>query len=186
MVNNLTAKQETQARSLGREDILEEEMATHSSILPGGFHGQRSLTGYSPWSRKESDTTERLSLSLFTFSSWERPDSLCLPCSRRRPPPADDLSTAALVLCCLKEGRAGTPVHLGACTITAIARSGLDTQGSCRGDSREDLGTDESRGRLSPTPALALRCVQSGASLHSDFCSAACELCSLRQTIPPL
>ena len=28
--------------------------------LPGKFHGQRSLEGYSPWARKESDTTERL------------------------------------------------------------------------------------------------------------------------------
>ena len=27
-------------------------------------HGQKSLAGYSPWSRKESDTTERLTLSL--------------------------------------------------------------------------------------------------------------------------
>ena len=30
----------------------------HSSILSGEFHGQKSLAGYSPWSRKESDTTE--------------------------------------------------------------------------------------------------------------------------------
>ena len=29
-------------------------------FLPGEFHGQRSLGGYSPWSRKESGTTERL------------------------------------------------------------------------------------------------------------------------------
>ena len=29
-------------------------------FLPGEFHGQRSLVGYSPWGRKESDTTERL------------------------------------------------------------------------------------------------------------------------------
>ena len=28
---------------------------------PGEFHGQRSLAGYSPWGRKESDTTEQLS-----------------------------------------------------------------------------------------------------------------------------
>ena len=27
-------------------------------FLPGEFHGQRSLVGYSPWGRKESDTTE--------------------------------------------------------------------------------------------------------------------------------
>ena len=29
-------------------------------LLPGKFHGQRSLVGYSPWGRKESDMTERL------------------------------------------------------------------------------------------------------------------------------
>ena len=28
-------------------------------LLPGKSHGQRSLVGYSPWGRKESDTTER-------------------------------------------------------------------------------------------------------------------------------
>jgi len=27
-------------------------------FLPGEFHGQRSLTGYSPWGHKESDMTE--------------------------------------------------------------------------------------------------------------------------------
>ena len=27
-------------------------------FLPGEFHGQRSLVGYGPWGRKESDTTE--------------------------------------------------------------------------------------------------------------------------------
>ena len=39
---------------------MEKEMATHSSILAWRIHGQRSLVGYSPWGRKESDTTERL------------------------------------------------------------------------------------------------------------------------------
>ena len=29
-------------------------------LLPGKSHGRRSLVGYSPWGRKESDTTERL------------------------------------------------------------------------------------------------------------------------------
>ena len=29
-------------------------------FLPGEFHGQRSLVGYSPWNLKESDTTEQL------------------------------------------------------------------------------------------------------------------------------
>ena len=32
-----------QAQSLGRGDPLEEEMTTHSSILPEESHGQRSL-----------------------------------------------------------------------------------------------------------------------------------------------
>ena len=50
--------QEMQVQSLGQEDPLEEEMATHSSILPGGSHGQRSLVGYSPWGCQKSDTTE--------------------------------------------------------------------------------------------------------------------------------
>ena len=28
--------------------------------MPGEFHGQRSLAGYSPWGHKESDMTEQL------------------------------------------------------------------------------------------------------------------------------
>ena len=47
MVNNHSAVQETQVWSVGQEDALEEEMATHSSILPGEFYGQRSQVGYS-------------------------------------------------------------------------------------------------------------------------------------------
>ena len=33
-------------------------MATHSSILAGESHGQRSLVGESPWGHQESDRTE--------------------------------------------------------------------------------------------------------------------------------
>ena len=40
------------------EDPLEKEMATHSSILAGEFHGQGNLAGYSPKGRKQSGTTE--------------------------------------------------------------------------------------------------------------------------------
>ena len=40
-------------------------------FLPGEFHGQRSLVGYSPRGRKESDTTERLTLSPFRQSILE-------------------------------------------------------------------------------------------------------------------
>ena len=31
-------------------------------FLPGEFHGQRSLVGYSPWGHKESGTTGQLTL----------------------------------------------------------------------------------------------------------------------------
>ena len=51
-----------QVQSLGWEDPLEKEMATHSVFLPGKSHGQRSLVGYSPWGHKE-DKTEQLSTS---------------------------------------------------------------------------------------------------------------------------
>ena len=43
--------QETWGRSLGREDPLEEGMATHSSILENAL-GQRSLVGCSPWGHR--------------------------------------------------------------------------------------------------------------------------------------
>ena len=58
MIKNLPAMPETQVQSLGWENPLEKGMATHSSILAGEFHGQRSLAGYSAWDHKESDTTE--------------------------------------------------------------------------------------------------------------------------------
>ena len=38
--------QKTQFQSLGGEDPLEKEMATHSIILPGKSYGQQSLVGY--------------------------------------------------------------------------------------------------------------------------------------------
>ena len=74
VVKNLPARAgnaRTWVQSLGWEDPQEEEMATHSSIiawkipypeetdgLPGKFHIQRRLVGYSPRGCKESDTTE--------------------------------------------------------------------------------------------------------------------------------
>ena len=44
--------QETQLPSLGWEDPLKKETATHSSIPPGKPQGQRSLVTYSPWDPK--------------------------------------------------------------------------------------------------------------------------------------
>jgi len=69
MVRNLPTMQETWVWSLGWEDpwTWDKSMTTHSGILAWESREQRSLVGYNPWGRKESDTTERLSLSLFTF-----------------------------------------------------------------------------------------------------------------------
>ena len=51
-------------QSLGQEDPLGREMATHSSILAGQSHGQRSLAEYSPWGHKDLDMTERVIYNL--------------------------------------------------------------------------------------------------------------------------
>ena len=42
-VQNLPAMQETRVRSLGREDLLEKEMATHSNILAWRIMDRRAL-----------------------------------------------------------------------------------------------------------------------------------------------
>ena len=67
-VKSLPAMQETWVRSLGWEDPLEKEMATHSSIawrIPW-----TSLVGNSPWGHKELDTTKFL---FFLKNSWNNP-----------------------------------------------------------------------------------------------------------------
>ena len=59
MGKNLPAMQETRVQSLGQEDPLEKGMATRSStLLPGKFHRQRRLVGYSPWGFEELDMAE--------------------------------------------------------------------------------------------------------------------------------
>ena len=55
MVKSLPAMQETWVQSLGWEDPLEKEMATH---LTGKSHEQRSLAVYSPWGCQKLDMTE--------------------------------------------------------------------------------------------------------------------------------
>ena len=52
--------QETGIPSLGWEDTLEKKWQATPIFLLGESHGQRNLVGYSPWGRKESDTTEQL------------------------------------------------------------------------------------------------------------------------------
>ena len=49
--------QEMRTCSLGREDPLEEEIATCSSIFAWEIPWIDELSGYSPWGCKESDVT---------------------------------------------------------------------------------------------------------------------------------
>ena len=49
-------------------------MATIPVFLPGEFHGQRSLVGYSPWGCKELKITEQL--------TWKEPEAQALSQAR--------------------------------------------------------------------------------------------------------
>ena len=58
MVRNLPAMQETWVQSQVRKIPWRKEWLPTPVFLPGEFHGQRNLVGYSPWGCKELDTTE--------------------------------------------------------------------------------------------------------------------------------
>ena len=87
MVKSLLAMQETWVWSWGLGDPLEKDST--QVFLPGKSPGWSSLSGYSPWSRKESDRTERLTLSLSPVSSagkestWYAGDPSSAPGSER-------------------------------------------------------------------------------------------------------
>ena len=68
-VKNLPAKQETWILSLGLEDALEEEMATHSSILTWRIPWTEEPGRLRPWGCKESDATEWLSNNRASYAS---------------------------------------------------------------------------------------------------------------------
>ena len=57
-IKHLPAMWETWVLSLGQEDPLEKEMATHSGTLAWKSNGWRSLIDYNSWGRKEQDTTK--------------------------------------------------------------------------------------------------------------------------------
>ena len=57
MVKNLPAMQETQDQSLGGEDPLEKEMATHSSILACKILWTEEPSGLQSVESQELDTT---------------------------------------------------------------------------------------------------------------------------------
>ena len=65
-LKNLPAMQETWVWSLVRKIPWKREWLSTPVFLPGEFHGQRSLLGYSSWGCKELDMT---SMSNFFFDS---------------------------------------------------------------------------------------------------------------------
>ena len=65
-VKNLpVTRGETRVQSLGREDPLEKEMATHSSTLAWRIPWMEELGGLQSTGRKELDPTEPLTLPRF-------------------------------------------------------------------------------------------------------------------------
>ena len=82
MVKSLYTIKETQVQSLVGKIPWRREWKPTPVFLPGEFHGQKSLVGYSPKGRKELDTTEmtehsnthcHLKFKAFTVFSVEIP-----------------------------------------------------------------------------------------------------------------
>ena len=63
MVKILPAVLETWVQPLGWEDSLRRERLPTPVFSPGEFHGQKSLSGCSPWGHKELDTPGQLTLT---------------------------------------------------------------------------------------------------------------------------
>ena len=77
-----TEPPEMRVRSLGREDLLEKEWQSTLVFLPGKFHEQRSLEGYTPWGREEADLTEHARHTFYALKAilikTEAPSHSCL------------------------------------------------------------------------------------------------------------
>ena len=67
MVKNLPAKQEPGLDPWVGKILWRKGWLLTPVFLPGEFHGQRSLVGYSPWCHKVMDITDRLTLFFFFF-----------------------------------------------------------------------------------------------------------------------
>ena len=109
-VKSLPAVQETWVRSLGREDLLEKEMATHSSILAWRI----------PWTEEpgtlQSMRSQRVGLSDFTFTSH-------LP-----PSPTPTASSLVIISC---HPTRQTPCWLAVRWITQLQADGVRPAPSC-------------------------------------------------------
>ena len=94
-MQNLPAMQKTQVWSLDREDVLEKEMATHSSILEKPMTEELSELQSVPGIAEESDTTKhthttckhRFSLPILKLKSWLHLQEECRQGMRLEEPP---------------------------------------------------------------------------------------------------
>ena len=73
--------QESQVQSLGWENPLEKEMATHSSILAWRIPRTEEPGGYSPQGHKESNMTEQGTFSLHGLLDMEYENKSLYPLS---------------------------------------------------------------------------------------------------------
>ena len=133
---SLSIWEERHIREEKKVPALEKEMATTPVFLPGESHGQRSLAGYSPWGRKESDPTDEyhtLSVVLSCLPSLkhlgrethqgreEGPCLSCLHCSScaHVPPPSQTRLSIKYVL--------APTLRFGGCTL--VAKDAMETIG---------------------------------------------------------
>ena len=140
-----------QVRSLGWEDPLEEEMATHSSILFWKLSWMEEPgTLCSPWGHKELDTTKQLHsllpsdvlLTFFTLilTSYEffwrgvvftrskiQKVQMCVVNSHLPPPPAPSLETGLMIF----QGQQATAQYCGLRSCPGISSNANSNQTSC-------------------------------------------------------
>ena len=78
-VKRLPAMRETHAQSLDWKIFCRRKWQPTPVLMPGKFHGWRSLVGYNPLGRKESDTTEQLHFQFTRYKSMPSAFILCFP-----------------------------------------------------------------------------------------------------------
>ena len=68
-VKNLSEMRETWVDAQVEKVPWRREWLPTPVFLPGEFHGQRSLAGYSPWGRRESDRIDLINAFTFHFQN---------------------------------------------------------------------------------------------------------------------
>ena len=71
-VKNLPSMQETHDSPWIEKIPWRKEWLPSLEFLPGAFHGQRSLAGYSPWGLKESDMTEAINTFIILTAFYQK------------------------------------------------------------------------------------------------------------------